>query len=106
MGRAFLVPQVLRALGDHEGVRLYWSYWEGYLERPEQGRLVDLAKNIGDPIMVIHSSGHASTDDLARLVKAIRPGSLVPIHTEHPAAYAQLGLEPTLVPDGQPKEIQ
>lgn len=105
MGRAFLVPQVIRALGGHEGVRLYWSYWEGYLGRPEQAQLIEIANKSGHPIKVVHSSGHASADDLDRLVKAIRPRMLVPIHTQHPQRYEEIGMKPTVVSDSSKLEI-
>ena len=37
----------------------------------------------------IHTSGHASIKDLARLVQAVNPGLLVPIHTFYPEDYTQ-----------------
>lgn len=35
-----------------------------------------------------HVSGHASGPDLVELVRTIRPKMLVPVHTQHPEAYA------------------
>ena len=34
-----------------------------------------------------HTSGHAVTADLKRLVRALRPGKIVPIHTTCPDDY-------------------
>jgi ribonuclease J len=36
-----------------------------------------------------HASGHASGPDLLRLVTEVRPEILIPIHTEHPAWWAE-----------------
>ena len=62
------------------GATLFYSLWPGYLER---GRF-DLkawctAQGIG--FEVHHTSGHASISDLKRLVKALQPKRLVPIHS-------------------------
>lgn len=36
-----------------------------------------------------HVSGHASGPDLVELVRTIRPKMLIPVHTQHPEAYAE-----------------
>lgn len=62
------------------GATLFYSLWPGYLERGG----FDLkawctAQGIG--FEVHHTSGHASISDLKRLVKALQPKRLVPIHS-------------------------
>jgi ribonuclease J len=42
------------------------------------------------PLEVHHVSGHAYVRDLQRLVEAVRPDRVVPIHTSEPARYASL----------------
>lgn len=37
-----------------------------------------------------HASGHAGADELAEFVRRVRPGRLVPIHTEQPEAWTTL----------------
>ena len=77
-----------------------WSLWKGYLERDEGTRKLLSDKGI-KPIHV-HTSGHASPDDLEKLVAAINPGKLVPVHTFDPEAVARM--HPCSVPaeDGVP----
>ncbi|NUL82934.1 MAG: MBL fold metallo-hydrolase [Armatimonadetes bacterium] len=45
----------------------------------------------------LHVSGHASPEDLFETVRAIRPQTLIPIHSEHPELYEplcqELGIE-------------
>ena len=38
-----------------------------------------------------HASGHASATELFEIVRKVRPGTVYPIHTEHPEAFQRLG---------------
>ena len=38
----------------------------------------------------IHTSGHASMDDLARVIEAANPDRLIPVHTHHPETFERL----------------
>ncbi|AWN38928.1 MBL fold metallo-hydrolase [Methylobacterium radiodurans] len=63
--------------------RVIWSQWEGYL-KDETGSGAKLRAELasrGVGLEVIHTSGHASIDDLKRLVEAVQPRALVPVHT-------------------------
>ncbi|GJE60862.1 MBL fold metallo-hydrolase RNA specificity domain-containing protein [Methylobacterium trifolii] len=61
--------------------RVIWSQWDGYLLGDSGAKLKgDLAeRRIG--LDVIHTSGHASIDELRRLVDALQPRALVLVHT-------------------------
>ena len=48
-----------------------------------------------------HTSGHADRHDLERLVKAIAPGTLVPIHTFNALDYDELWSSVTRLRDGK-----
>lgn len=65
-----------------------WSLWSGYLQDPSGVRLVELLRTAGIPMVEHHTSGHAPIADLCRLVDAINPRQLVPIHTEGAQQYA------------------
>lgn len=39
----------------------------------------------------MHASGHASAGELFDLIREVRPGTVYPIHTEHPEAFEVLG---------------
>ena len=49
---------------------------------------------------VIHTSGDAHKGDLARMVEALAPKSLIPIHTFHPDAYVRFGAPVLPIPNG------
>lgn len=42
------------------------------------------------PFESLHTSGHASVTDLRRLVTAIGPGAVVPIHSEATHRFTEL----------------
>ena len=48
---------------------------------------LDIITKMGLQLQVIHTSGHADINTLKRLVDALKPKALVPIHTFHPEAY-------------------
>lgn len=77
-------PSLLGELSSSQclvGSRLVYSLWPGYLDRPDNRMLRDRLAVDGIEITLVHTSGHASVDDLKRLVAALRPRHLVPIHT-------------------------
>lgn len=98
-------PAMLRDLdqaGCLSGARAIWSQWEGYLAE-DRGRdlLVELsARDI--PLIRAHTSGHASIRDLRRLVEAVAPRRLIPIHTFEAARFPDLfGPSVDLKSDGE-----
>ena len=60
-----------------------FSMWRGYLKDPYYASTYEWFKNAGAKIEFIHSSGHASPDDLRAFALAIKPKCVVPIHGEN-----------------------
>lgn len=58
-----------------------WSQWRGYLEQDNTRIMREYFKPCGDPVY-IHTSGHASPDDLAAFARAVNPGMIIPVHGE------------------------
>lgn len=71
----------LDKVGALEGAVAIWSMWEGYLEEPKGRALQAFLSDRRVTFLRHHTSGHASVKDLQRLVKAVRPGRVIPIHT-------------------------
>ena len=67
--------------GCLDGATAIWSLWPGYLESPSGHALLELLDQHGVPLRVGHSSGHAFISDLQRLVRALTPRQVVPIHS-------------------------
>lgn len=70
------------------GALAVWSMWRGYLDGPTERRLQEVLTRHGVSIEVHHVSGHAYVTDLRRLVDAVRPVRVIPIHTSNPQRYA------------------
>lgn len=56
-----------------------YAMWDGYLDRDI--RFKEFSERYGILISEIHTSGHAYLDDLKRLAEALKPNTLIPIHT-------------------------
>lgn len=84
------------------GGAVVWSLWDGYLTDPRGQQFVASLDQAGVPLIHYHTSGHASPADLRRLVQALKPAVIVPIHTEAPDQYTEvLGREATPQADGE-----
>jgi ribonuclease J len=80
----------LDAAGCLDDAALAWSMWPGYL-RDESGiALQTWASERGIPLSHHHASGHAFVPDLRRLVDALAPERVVPIHSFAGDRYADL----------------
>ncbi|MBM3831849.1 MAG: hypothetical protein FJ403_00940 [Verrucomicrobia bacterium] len=70
-----------------EGSRCLYSYWSGYLDKPEWKECVAVLKQAGAEVIPCHTSGHIFAQDILRFVNAIKPHKVVPIHTFAPEAF-------------------
>jgi ribonuclease J len=61
--------------------RAIWSQWDGYLKDGAGAKLKSDLAELGVPLEVIHTSGHASIGDLKKLASAISANRLIPVHT-------------------------
>lgn len=88
-----------------DGACLIHSQWDGYLKEDRFLKIDAWRKTNGMPFHQVHTSGHASPDDLKRLVTALNPKMLVPIHSDVPERYSELYPYVTAHADGEWWEI-
>ncbi|MGE0305022.1 MAG: MBL fold metallo-hydrolase [Acidimicrobiia bacterium] len=67
-----------------------WSMWTGYLRDASGKRLEQRVRSAGLGFETLHTSGHASVKDLRRLVDAVKPTTLVPMHSEATDRFEEL----------------
>jgi hypothetical protein len=67
-----------------------WSMWRGYLDQTHGLALQTALRERSIPLAIRHSSGHASVRDLCRLVDAVAPRRVVPIHSFAGDRYPEL----------------
>lgn len=72
-----------------EGI-VVWSLWDGYLKEPSGLRLSAMLAAADVALVHVHTSGHASVSDLRRMVSALEPRRVVPIHTEAAERFSEL----------------
>jgi ribonuclease J len=89
LGGSSAAHELLRDRALTAGGTLVWSMWSGYLDEPSGVRLREAARAAGVPLVEHHTSGHASVKDLRRLVAAVKPRAVVPIHTEGADEFAR-----------------
>jgi ribonuclease J len=88
--RSSMLAELERAGCLNASAHALWSMWPGYLMQPAGERLRQRLDRLGVPLTIVHASGHATVADLERLVSAMRPERVVPIHTATPERF--LGL--------------
>lgn len=85
--------------------RAIWSLWPGYLDARSGQRTQAWLAEQGIPLTVEHASGHASVHDLQRLVEALAPERVVPIHSFAPHRFPDFFPRVESRPDGEWWEI-
>ena len=80
--------------------------WEGYLKEDSMKKLLDFIKRNKMKFYTIHTSGHASIETLKKVVKKLKPKTIIPIHTFHPDQYKMLGDNVQLIKDGEKYEVK
>lgn len=80
----------LEAADCLDDAHLAWSMWPGYLNDESGVSLQAWAAKRAIPISIHHSSGHAFVPDLQRLVHALAPDRVIPIHSFSGDRYAAL----------------
>ena len=73
----------LNELVNFEDGVLFYGMWKGYMERPEMQEFLDFMTSKGVKIHVLHTSGHADSYTIDRIVKDTKPRVIIPIHTEN-----------------------
>jgi len=92
----------LERISNIEGGNLIYSMWEGYLKKAETKKFIDYLTNRKFKIFKIHTSGHADTKTLKKMVDALKPKNIVPIHTFEGNEYKNIFKENIVqLKDGQ-----
>ena len=88
------------------GASYIYSQWEGYWERESFDKVKAWLQRHSIPKHSIHTSGHATPDDLIRFVAAINPRKVVPIHSFNPETYSTLFPRVEIHTDGERWEVK
>lgn len=62
---------------------LFYGMWKGYLERPQTKEFIDFMEYKGVKTHILHTSGHADSQTIDRLIQDVKPKRIIPVHTEN-----------------------
>ena len=73
----------LNDLVSFEGGVLFYGMWKGYMEQPEMKEFLDWMTSKGVKVHILHTSGHADSITIEKIVVATAPKTIIPVHTEN-----------------------
>ena len=85
--------------------RCLYSYWSGYLEKPDWQDVKEKIAEAGGDFYHCHTSGHIHAADIVRFVNALAPRVVIPIHTENPGEFTRHFANALMLNDGQSVEV-
>ncbi len=92
-----IFPKIIKGIDNPRGATVIYSMWGGYLN----DRFRDFCANKGLAIEQVHTSGHATVEDLEAFAKAISPKTLIPIHTFEGKQYPEMFENVRILKDGE-----
>lgn len=66
-----------------EGGVLFYGMWKGYMKQPQMKDFIEYMQKKGVKLHILHTSGHADSLTIDRLIQKVKPDVIVPIHTEN-----------------------
>lgn len=78
-----------------------YSMWSGYKKQETAKRMLKYLQINDMEIIDLHTSGHASTDSLEKIINKLKPKKLIPIHTENPNLFAEKYKNVHITNDGE-----
>lgn len=79
-----------KLLNHYDDAMIIYSMWDGYLsEKAPNLNLISILE--GRRFIKLHTSGHAPSTELQRIMRVLRPRKgIIPIHTENPDKFCEL----------------
>jgi len=81
---------------------LITSLWKEYEKRDENKPLIEWAKAKNYNLYYVHTSGHASLNELKEIVTTLKPKKIIPIHTEHKEKFKEHFSNTLVIEDCEP----
>lgn len=73
----------LSDLVNFEDGVLFYGMWKGYMEQPEMQEFLDWMTSKGVQIHILHTSGHADSTTIKKIIEKTGPKAIIPVHTEN-----------------------
>lgn len=111
LGRFNAVTQrVMQSFPDN---LLIYSMWRGYLDKTHaaydeyKSAFIEKAVSLGSKFEYLHTSGHASIEDIEKICRITQARVVIPIHCEVPESFGKLDIdgEIRVLSDGESLDI-
>lgn len=66
-----------------QGGCFFYSMWDGYMANEDVSGFLQYMKGKGVSVELLHTSGHADTETIDRLIEHTKPKYILPVHTEN-----------------------
>lgn len=64
--------------------------WDGYITLDDNMKcLLSIANETGMDILTLHTSGHADTQTIQKLIDTVQPNQIIPVHTENAQWFSE-----------------
>ena len=73
----------LNELVSFEDGVLFYGMWKGYLEKPQTKEFIEFMESKGVKTHILHTSGHADSMTIDKLIEDVNPKKIYPVHTEN-----------------------
>lgn len=111
LGRTNYITQ--KAIEAFPQNTLVYSMWKGYIDESHpaydeyKGTFIKNAVENGSHLEYLHTSGHATVEQIKQVCKITNAKVIIPIHSEQPEAFSQLGIggEVRILQDGESTSI-
>lgn len=80
--RSSMADALDKLLETRPDAALIYSMWSGYREKEEIKRLLEIFERRNCPIYTLHTSGHADSDAIQKLIDTIKPKEIKYVHGE------------------------
>ena len=73
----------LEIMRDFQDGILFYGMWKGYQEKKEVADFLRFMQESGVKLHTLHTSGHADTYTIDKLIADVKPKIIMPVHTEN-----------------------
>ena len=98
------IQKVLHRTSFKDGV-LFIARRETEILKPAASAFISFMKSIGAEVPVLHTSGHADSGTIDRLIRDVRPSVIIPVHTELAEWFARYEDECIVIYDCRDYEV-
>ena len=100
--RGSMIPALEKIKGI-QGAKVVYSQWQGYLKKDsyDSRRFKAFLDKYNLDLEYVHTSGHATLDDLKKFARAMNPKTIIPIHTFYADKYTELFKNVRVLNDGE-----